>query len=125
MRANRFVPDVEPVRVGITMRVEPNIDSVRQMPRQAAFATADVENFIPQSNQFGGAPEFGPGDARNTQGPVKVSTPVKVKIKVLVALQHRFEESEPAGRFPQVELVDTGELPIRRNPESSAPQSTD
>src|SRR5271167_1408253 len=107
------------------MGVEPDIDSMWQMPRQAAFATADVENFIPRSNQFGDAPEFGPGDPRNAQSPVKISTPIKVQIKSLVALQHRIEEGEPAGRFPQAKLVDTGELPIRRNPESSAPQSTD
>ena len=125
MRGNRFVPDIEFAGVRITIRVEPDIDSMRQMPRQAAFAAADVENFIPRSNQFGDAPEFGSDDAWSAQGPVKVSTPVKVNIKILVALQHRFEEGEPAGRFPQVEAVDTGELPIRRNPESSAPQSTD
>ena len=121
MHGNRLVPDVEPGTLRITMRVEPDIDRMRQMPRQGAFATADVENFIPRSNQFGDALEFGPSDARNAQRPVKISAPVKVQIESLVALQHRFEEGEPAGRFPQVEVVDTGELPIRRNPESSAP----
>src|SRR5580693_2474618 len=107
------------------MGVEPDIDGMRQMPRQAAFATADVENFISRSHQFGDALEFGPGDPRKAQGPVKISTPIKVQIKSLVALQHRIEEGEPARRFPQPELVDTGELPIRRNPESSAPQGAD
>jgi hypothetical protein len=95
------------------------------MRRQGAFATADVENFIPRSNQFGDPSEFGPGDAGNAQGPVKVSAPIKVQVKGLVPGQHRIEESEPAGGFPQAEIVDTGKLPIRRNPESSAPQSTD
>src|ERR1700736_1073484 len=125
MHRNRFAPDVELGSVRITMRVEPDISSVRQMRSQGAFAAADVENFIPRSNQFGNASEFGPGDAGNAQGPVKVSAPIKVQVKGVVALQHRFEEGEPATRFPQAEVVDTGELPIRRNPESSAPQSTD
>src|SRR4051812_3409982 len=100
MRGNRLAPDVELGIVCITMRVEPDINSVRQMRCQGAFATADVENFIPWSNQFGNAPEFGSGDAGNAQGPVKVSAPIKVPIKSLVALQHRIEEGEPAGRFP-------------------------
>src|SRR5437868_2476395 len=98
MRGNRLVPDVEySVGARITMRVEPDIDSVRQMRRQGAFAAADVENFISRSNQFGDAPEFGSGDARNAQGLVKVSAPIKVQIESRVALQHRFEEREPAG----------------------------
>ena len=67
MRRNRFAPDVKLGSVRITMRVEPDINSVRQMPRQGAFSTADVENFMPRSNQLGDAPEFGPGDAGNTQ----------------------------------------------------------
>jgi hypothetical protein len=92
---------------------------------QGAFATADVENLIPRPNQFGNASEFGPGNAGNAQGPVKVSAPIKVQIKGLVPGQHRIEEGEPTGRFPQAEIVDTGKLPIRRNPESSAPQSAD
>src|SRR5437868_1312632 len=96
MRGNRLVPDVELGSVRITMRVEPDIDSIRQMPRQAAFPAADVENFIPRPNQFGDAPKFGPGDARNTQGPVKVSAPVKVQVKSIVALQHRIEKGKPA-----------------------------
>ena len=96
MRDDRFVPDVELASVGITMRVEPDIDSMRQMPRQTAFAAADVENFIPRSNQFGDAPEFGSDDAWSAQGPVKVSAPVKVQVKSIVALQHRIEKGKPA-----------------------------
>ena len=125
MVSNSLVPDVEFGSLRITMRVEPDIDSVRQMARQAASATADVENFIPRSNQFSDAPEFGPGDAGNAQGPVKISAPIKVQVKSLIPGQHRIEEGEPAGRFPQAEMVDSGKLPIRRNPECSAPQSTD
>jgi hypothetical protein len=108
MRGNRLVPDVNLAGVRITMRVEPDIDGVRQMPRQSPFATADVENFLARSNQFGDAPEFGPGDPRNAQGPVKISTPIEVQIKSLVALQHRIEEGEAAGRLPQAEVLDTG-----------------
>ena len=63
MRCNRFAPDVELGSVRITMRVESDTSSVRQMRRQGAFATADVENLIPRSNQFGDASEFSPGDA--------------------------------------------------------------
>src|SRR5260370_39084436 len=125
MHRNRFAPDVELGSVRITMRVEPDISSVRQMRSQGAFAAADVENFIPRSNQFGNAPEFGPGDAGNAQGPVKVSAPIKVQVKGLVPRQHRIEEGEPARRFPQAEMVDASELPIRPNTESSAPQSPD
>src|SRR5260370_4390881 len=125
MHRNRFAPDVELGSVRITMRVEPDISSVRQMRSQGAFAAADVENFIPRSNQFGNAPEFGPGDAGNAQGPVKVSAPIKVQVKGLVPRQPRIEEARPALRFPQAEMVDAIELPIRRNPKSSAPQSTD
>ena len=55
MRGNRLAPDVELGSVRITMRVEPDIGSMRQMPRQGAFAAADVENFIPRPNQFGDA----------------------------------------------------------------------
>src|ERR1700751_414254 len=123
MRRNGFAPDVELGSVRITMRVEPDIGSVRQMRSQGAFAAADVENFIPGSNQFGNAPEFGPGEAGNAQGPVKVSAPIKVQVKSLVALQHRIEEGKPTGRFPQSEMIDSAELPVCRNPKRSPPQS--
>src|SRR5260370_35285811 len=111
MHRNRFAPDVELGRVRITMRVEPDISSVRQMRSQGAFAAADVENFIPRSNQFGNASEFGPADAGNAQGPVKVSAPIKVQVKTRVALRPWIEEGEPTGGFPQPQLMDSAGLP--------------
>src|SRR5438128_613591 len=95
------------------------------MPRKAAFATAHIENFIPRSNQFGDAPEFGPGNAGNAQRSMKVSAPIKVHVEGLVSGQHRIEEGEPARGLPQAEVVDPAELPVRRDSKSSTPQSTD
>ena len=57
------------------------------MRYQGAFATADVENLIPRPNQFGNAPEFGPGYTESAQDPVKVSAPVKIQVKSVVALR--------------------------------------
>src|ERR1700739_1860967 len=116
MHRNCFAPDVELGSVRITMRVEPDIGSVRQMRSQGAFAAADVENFIPGLNQFGNAPEFGPGEVGNAQGPVKVSAPIKVQVKSLVALQHRIEEGKPTGRFPTIQNIAFRELAVLSKP---------
>ena len=112
MLRDRLVPDVEFGSGGIAMRVEADINGVRQIPRQAAFSAGNVENFVSWSNQFADAREFGPGDAGKVQCPVKVSAPIKVHVKSLVTGQHRIEEGEPAGGFPQVEVVDPAELPL-------------
>src|SRR3989442_4399 len=56
---------------------------------------------------------------------MKISLAIEVEVKGLVARQHRLEEGEPAGRFPQSEMIDTAELPVCRNPEGSSPQSDD
>ena len=53
-----LVPDVSRGRGRATMRVETDIIGLRQLARQAAFAAADVENFVPWANQFGDAFEF-------------------------------------------------------------------
>jgi hypothetical protein len=49
---------------------------------------------------------------------VKVSAPVKIQVKSVVALRHWIEEGEATGGFPQAEVVDSGELPVCRNPKS-------
>ena len=82
------------------MRVETDIGCMRQMPRKAAFATADIENFVTWSSQCGDPPEFGSGEAGGVQCAVKVPAPIKLHVEDLIAGQHRIEEGEPAGGFP-------------------------
>src|SRR5437667_8905497 len=98
---------------------------MRQMPRQPALATADIENPLPWSNRLGNPLELGSSEAGSSQDPMKVSAAIEVEVESLVAFEHRIEEAEPARRFPQSEALNAGELPICRNSESAAPQSAD
>ena len=56
---------------------------------------------------------------------MKIPLPIEVEVKALVAREHRIEKGEPAGRFPQAEMLDAGKLPLGRHPEGPAPQSAD
>src|SRR5690348_5942190 len=82
---NRLVSDVGIGSRRVGMRFEADIGCMWQIRRQRGFATADVENLLPCSNQLGEASEFGPGDAGDTQRAVKVRAPVEVLIEGVVS----------------------------------------
>ena len=91
------------------------------MPRQAAFRAAHVQNLFSGSDDLRNMLEFRPGAAGSGQNSPEIVAPMKLAIKCFVTREHRFEKGEPARRFPQPEMLDVGELALRRNSESSAP----
>src|SRR5215831_17943918 len=125
MNGDRLVSDLRLQGRSREIRVEADIGRVRQMPRQPALATTDIENPLPRPNHLGDPPEFGPGEAGSSQEAMEVSAAVKIEIESLVSLQHRIEEAEPARRFPEGEARDASELSVCRNAESAVPQPAD
>ena len=98
---------------------------MRQMASQPAFAAADIEDLVPRPGELGDRLEFASREARRRQQSMKIPLPVEIEVKALVAFEHRIEEGEAAGRLPQAEMLDAGELPLGPDAEGPAPQFAD